>query len=484
MKIIFSWVFLAALLVWGCDDNTGSLGESMIPSDDHISVKTNVLDVQTQSILVDSIYLRMKTAYLGKYVDPDFDVFEADFMTQFNCADNMKIDEVPDSLLVRHQAFLYLYYELDGVYGDSLSVNKLSVYELNKNLETESKDYYYSDINPENYYNPAVAPLGSRFYSIKDLTVKDSLWNTYSNYSVRVRFPDEFADKVIKANHEHPEYFADSESFIENIFKGIYVKHEMGEMNLLAFDDMSLMIFTQIYGTDSLGNIYRNPDGTPNMDSTLVKAVATFDATKEVVQANRFRNSDRLKQLASETKHTYLKTPGGIFTEAILPINDVYGGEFLNDTINAVQLSFTAYNDAVAGGVNALPKPERLALVRKKDMYSFFENNELTDNVTSYSTTITNNVYKFSNINNLVIACRNEKLKALADGKMTEAEWEAANPDWNKVVLIPVSVSTSSSEASTSVVDMMHDLSLSSVRLEGGSDGPRLKMYVTYTSVK
>ncbi len=422
---------------------------------------------------------------MGKYVDHDFGVFEADFMTQFNCADNMKIDEVPDSLLVRHQAYLYLYYDLGGYYGDSLTVNKLSVFELDKNLETETKDYYYSDINPDDYYNPLVAPLGSRFYSAKDLTVKDSLWNTYSNYSVRVRFPDEFADKLIKDNHEHPEHFSDSESFIQNVFKGVYVKHDMGEGNLLAFNSMSLILFTQIYGTDSLGNIYRKPDGTPNSDSTLIKAVATFEATKEVIQANRFRNSDRLKQLADETKHTYLKTPGGIFTEATLPINEVYSGEFLNDTLNAVQLSFTAYNDVVEGGNSVMPKPTKLALVRKKDMYSFFENNEITDNVTSYSSTISNNIYKFNNINNLVITCRNEKLKALADGKMTAEEWEAVNPDWNKVVLIPVKVSTStSSSGSTTVVDMLHDLSMSSVRLVGGPDGPKLKMHVTYTSVK
>ncbi len=62
MKNNFFWVFLAALLAWGCDDNIGNLGESMIPDGDHISVKTNTLDVSTRSILADSIYLRTTTA--------------------------------------------------------------------------------------------------------------------------------------------------------------------------------------------------------------------------------------------------------------------------------------------------------------------------------------------------------------------------------------------------------------------------------------
>ena len=74
-------------------------------------------------------------------------------------------------------------------------------------------------------------------------------------------------------------------------------------------------------------------------------------------------------------------------------------------------------------------------MVRKKEMYSFFEKNELYDNKTSYVTTLgSNNIYKFSNINNLVNACIAER----KEGESKDADWVNKNPDWNKIVLIPV----------------------------------------------
>ena len=112
MKIKYLWVALLALVLFGCDDNTGNLGESMMQDGDKIEVKNAIFEVTTRSILADSIYARTSTAYLGKYTDPDFGVFEADFMTQFNCIDNLtiRLDTIPDSLIVKDSyKALYIY---------------------------------------------------------------------------------------------------------------------------------------------------------------------------------------------------------------------------------------------------------------------------------------------------------------------------------------------------------------------------------------
>lgn len=37
------------------------------------------------------------------------------------------------------------------IFGDSLTASRLSVYQLNKDLDKESA--YYTDINPEDFYN-------------------------------------------------------------------------------------------------------------------------------------------------------------------------------------------------------------------------------------------------------------------------------------------------------------------------------------------
>lgn len=479
MKIKYLWIVLLLFIVFGCDDNTGSLGGEMMPDEDNISVKTNILDVTTQSILADSIYARTSTAYLGKYTDPDFGAFEADFLTQFNCTDNLKIQDVPDSLVMSNSITLNLYYDKNNFYGDSLAINKLNVYELNKNIQDGSKEYYYTAINPENYYDSQDI-LGSKLYSIRDLSVKDSTWNANDLVAISIPLPLTLFDRIKNLNKEHPEYFTNSETFIDKVFKGIYVKHENGEGSILYIERITLNLNTIKYKTDSLGHIYRDNTNKPNKDSILYGTLATFEATKEVIQANRFQNDERLKELVAQKQHTYLKTPAGIFTEATLPMNEIVAGEYAKDTINSVQLSFTAYNEVGSNNTPyKMPKPERILMVRKKDMYSFFEKNQLADNITSYTATLgSNNIYKFGNINNLINTCVNEK----REEEKTDPDWESKNPDWNKVVLIPISVTTTTSNSATTIVDINHDLRLTSAKLLGGPEGEHLKLYVTYTT--
>ena len=57
-----------------------------------------------------------------------------------------------------------------------------------------------------------------------------------------------------------------------------------------------------------------------------------FASTKEVIQANQCLNSDLIKEKAAEPQHTYIKSPAGIFTEAIMPVSythlDVYKRQY------------------------------------------------------------------------------------------------------------------------------------------------------------
>lgn len=471
---------LITLVFFGCDDNTGSIGGNLMPDSDNITPKVKTFYATTQSILADSIYARTSTAYLGRYTDPDFGVFEADFLTQFSCPDNFTLG-VPDSLLVDgYNLGLSIQYGRNDFYGDSLALNKLSVYELNKNLEDASKEYYYTNINPENYYNSATDYLASKFYTIKDMSVSDSVWDAnwknYATYSIFVPLPKALADRIVKANKEHPEYFENSETFINNVFKGVYVKHDSGDGNILYINGINLTLYASIYDTDSLGNIYRDEHGNYNKDS-ITTIFSTFNATKEVVQANRFQNSERLKELVAQRTYTYLKSPAGIFTEVTLPIDEITAEAYANDTINSVQLSLTAYNE-VGNNLSPykMPKPQNVLLLRKKDMYSFFEKNELNNNITSYRTTLgSNNLYKFSNINDLVITCINEKRQ----GEESDANWTHTNPDWNKVVIMPISLTT---DSKGNVVDISHDLRLTSAKLEGGPEGESLSISVVYTT--
>ena len=85
MKLKYLYALLLTALVYSCDDATTGIGDSTIAAGDSIPAGAATYNVYTRSILADSVYARTSTAYLGKYTDPHFGEFSADFIAQFNC---------------------------------------------------------------------------------------------------------------------------------------------------------------------------------------------------------------------------------------------------------------------------------------------------------------------------------------------------------------------------------------------------------------
>ena len=110
-------------------------------------------------------------------------------------------------------------------------------------------------------------------------------------------------------------------------------------------------------------------------------------------------------------------------------------------------------------------------MVRKSDMYNFFLKNKSYDKVTSFFCNFnsTYNRYVFNNISRLINYCYAEYEKGIA----ADPHWESKNPDWNKVVLIPV---TTTKDSNGNIVGITHDLKMSSVRLRGGNEQIAIKI--------
>lgn len=474
MKVKYLWIILITVLTFiGCKDNTGSLGSSVMPDDDQLSVGAATYSVTTRSIPADSVYARTSTAFLGKYTDKDFGTFTADFLAEFNCTDTLLFPRnriLDDNIKIN----IYLQYDpKEGYFGDPLSPFRLSIYKLNRNIEDDPNIYYYTDINPEDYYDTTQSPLGQKAYTAKDPTMSDSLWNSDTRF-VSVPLPSEEGKRIVDLAHTNPEYFENSETFKNNVFKGVYVKSDHGDGAVLYIDNIIMSISADVYAVDSLGNfpIKRKAVGHTDEDSTVYTVVSQFATTKEVIQANRFQNSDALETWITDTKHTYLKSPAGIFTEVKLPLDSII--EFhKTDTLNSARVTFTNYNKVSSDKKYDMPPPPSLLMVRKKDMHTFFEKNMLPDKITSYvaSHDATNNQYVFPNIRKLVTTCINE-----ADSIGTLDE------DWDKVVLIPVTQVTEKSTSGTStLIAIRHDLRLTSARLEGGEEGKKIDLQILFT---
>lgn len=437
-----------------CDDSTESVGSCIIPDKDIITAETKTFNATSRTITAnDSILANTNEVYLGRYTDEETGtMFTSGFITQFGCTEGYGF---PDEGVVGDSATytkLRLYF--NEYYGDSLNTMQCEVYGLDYTLE-EGKPYY-TNLNAEQFYNPDEEPLARKTYNAIDFTVHDTIADS-DNYSRHIEitlpnrignsFIEKYYEKDSEGNHTGKEHFANAEVFIKDVFKGVYVKCTHGDGTVLKIHRSRLDIGFKRYIKSSSGEL-----------DSIQALSAPFYSGKEVLQANNFNNDD-LAPLAAETQHTYLKTPAGLYTEVTLPIAEIVEN---CDTINSARITFTRYNETA--GYTREPHTA-LLMVRKCDMYRFFLRNHVTDNTTSYLTTFESgtNEYTFSNIANLLKHCYREYSQGIEEN----SNWEAENPDWNKVVLIPVSTTA---DSNGSVVKITHDISISSVRLRGGDE--------------
>ncbi|MBV3831864.1 MULTISPECIES: DUF4270 domain-containing protein [Bacteroides] len=547
MKAKYALIALLAITFWGCDDNTAGLGLGMFPgSDQDINGQLKTYPVTTSSVPAGRIYAKTNIGYVGKFTDSQFGTYQAGFLSTLNCPEgltfpglynntafgnnnkitNTMVEKASDDITLIHKnddntgevignihtVELYLWY--NNYFGDSLTACRLSVYELEKELEkAENKDYYYTDINPDEFYKENDI-LGSKAYTAVDLSVKDSIRNL-STYvpSVHLTFEKNIAERVggniLRKFREAQEQGIkfDNEEFFK-AFKGIYVKSNFGDGTVLYVDQVQMNVVYKCYAIDSIkGTPHLTHDGK---DSTYY-AYRVFNSTREVIQANQLDNDSKIDELIKNDKScTYLKTPAGIFTEAVLPISKI-NEELSGDTLNAVKLTFSNYNQSSNSSNFGMSAPANVMLIREKEKDRFFAKNLLNDGVSSFLTShsTSTNQYTFNNITGLINACVNDRKAAERDinekGKVeytvydTEKGidepkstnditiWEE-DTKWDKVVLIPVLVTYDSSNnnnyygTSSNIIGIQHDLRPGYVKLKGGEEGGALNLEVVYTS--
>ncbi len=462
MKLKYLYIGLLSALIYSCDDATTGIGDSTIAAGDSIPAGSAIYNVHTRSILADSVYARTSTAYLGKYTDPQFGEFSADFIAQFNCTDNFEFPETVQEITGIKMRMFY-----DGFFGDSLNAMRMQIDTLDKIIPEKELSTFYTSVDPTQYYNENSNPVARKAFAARGTSASDSTIVSYDSYGNATYYSYYWQDVKLPltlGQHMFNKYKADknnyknAEAFIKNVLKGFYVHCTHGDGTILYINDMQLHLNFKYLIESSSGKV-----------DSLVNGSTIFAATKEVIQANHFQNSDRLKELVEEKDYTYLKTPAGIFTEVTLPIEEI-AEMHMRDTLNAASITFTRYNEK-SESKYPMGIPQTLLMVRKCDMHKFFEKNETYDGQTSFiaqyvGSSETANTYSFPNISPLITQCINEKQASKNDA------------DWNKVVLIPVKTET---DSNGSIIGLKSNLDMESACLVGGEKNP-IKMQILYTT--
>ena len=473
------------VVLTACDEDTAMIGSGIMPGKDHVETTDSVFQLTSRSIPVDSVRANTANSYLGCIVDPETQSkttcsFLAQFhMTEdyrFPAKDRLQWDEQGNPMVDSCDIRLFF----NQYYGDSLAVMKLHVQELDTARTLEENVAYYSNLDPEEFINPSNTNHFTFAYAVRDLARPGA-----TNPSILVRLPKEYGQFILKKYYENPDFFKNSYNFIHHVCPGFYFKTTGSVGSMVNTYISTLDVFFKYKTTTEAGT------------DTLVNGMHRMAATEEVIQSTSVENRIPEGMLDPTNEYTYIKSPTGIFTEVTLPVGDVVAGEHYNDTINSAQIVFRCFASEVAAG-RLLSVPQNIIMVRKADMYKFFEKEKLPDSETSFIAVYdaTNNAYSFSNIGQLLTILKNER-DAGAGAVRTESEdvrnakyaqWEAANPDWNKIVLIPVqadyTTTTSIYGTTTKTLQRVRNLmGMTSVKIEGGPNAAP-QMSVVYSRFK
>lgn len=478
MKTIIYTVIaiMSCITIASCDDTTDSIGNSLTDNMDMLKVTTDTFNVATRSIVADSVLSRSTTGYLGKIRDIETgNYITGDFMAQFSTLENYKLPEkdsivsLQDGEVIADSCSIRLFYT--DYYGDSLAIMNITAYEMNEPMKEGVK--YYSNFDPiaEGLIRNDGMKV-NKTYTLTDLSISDEDRADESSYTpnIKINLNKPYTDKngvtynnygtyIMRMYYEDPDRFKNSYNFIHEVCPGFYFKTNDG-------------IGSMAYITVSQLNIYFRYLN----DSTYV-GTTSFSATEEVLQTTNISNDKQnIADLANDNTCTYLKTPAGIFTEITLPVDEITENHS-NDTINTAKISLTRINNNTHDEYS-LSAPSTLLMIPKDSLYTFFENGDNVDYKKSFIATYSSstNQYTFNNISGMITYMADIKKKELAEN----SNWLNEHPDWNRVVVIPVSVTTNSS---SQIVKIVHDMSLTSTKLVGGSENPYepIKINVIYS---
>ena len=321
---------------------------------------------------------------------------------------------------------------------------------IKKNHSYTLVNYADGETRTDKYYAKNICvPLNEPYTSKEGVT-----YNNFGTY-------------ILRTYYAHPEYFKNSISFIEHVLPGFYFEYSGG------IGSMAYVVAPQL-------NVYfRN-----TVEGKEINQLLLFSGTQEVLQTTKITNDENnIESLVNDPTCTYLKTPSGIFTEVTLPINDILSGHE-NDTINQVKISMKRINPS-SQSEWLLSAPNQVLMIHADSVSSFFENEQLADNKYSFISTFStkSNSYTFNNICTLV-----SRISTLREsGLKSDSEWELKHPNWNRVMIIPVSAeyktsTTSSGVQTKTLIHLTHDLSLGSTRLVGGDNA--LELSVVYSKFK
>ncbi len=358
---------LAVLSLSGCKDTSEDIGSSLVTDESEIVIED---DFVFSGRVVDNskVQSRTITEILGTIDAKGYGRFTSDFVTQFMPAQNIAsagisvedIDSLNLVLTMPSGAFV----------GDSVAPMGLEVFRLTKQL----KYPIFSDFDPvaEECFDSS-AKIGEKIYSVTALGQSDSV-KALSYRQVSVRLPLELGKELFSLYRENPSVYSSPSLFAEH-FPGIYVRNSYGSGRVTRFESAVMQMHYHTMSTDDDG------------EEVKVKQTGTYYAVTPVVISNNnftYKMDETLEQRIDDGE-AIVVAPAGRDVELTFPLLDVIktyqeksGGMAVINSLSMVIPAETIENDY------KIAPPSQMLMLLSKNKESFFANNEITDDVTSF----------------------------------------------------------------------------------------------------
>ena len=470
---LFTAIAITAMAIVSCSEETAGIGKSLTDEDDKLQVSTGIFEAHSKSLVIDSIYAQNFDCFFGQIKDPETGTYvKTEFMTQFNLLEGVNFPSkelmvVEDGQVIADSCEIRLFFDKERCYGDSLVPLKMRIQELiepmNDNL------VYYTNYDPEEAGYIREGGIDKKqMFSIVNHTYSDEVRSS-KGYSDMIRIalndpyiaPDgqsynNYGSYLLQTYYDHPEYFKNSYTFVNKVCPGFNFKIEDGLGVMANINDISMRLF------------FRYKKSNDEFTNTMM----AFAATPEILQTSHVTNDkEGLKELAADNSCTYLKTPSGIFTEVELPVMKIMEGHH-NDSLLSVNMTFQRMNSELFENEYLLKAPSMVLMIQKDSLFSFFEKEKTYDYRSSFVSSLNKNTYSFTNMGNIVTLM----FRDMFVGSLLDPDWEKEHPDWNKVVLVPVTTilsaaqKTNTAGAATATINgICNNLALTSTKLVGGN---------------
>lgn len=344
-------VVFAFFALTGCEDQS-NIGIEVLPGGDLISIRNSTQNTRSYTFSEDSIKTSQPSkSLLGSFTDSIFGNTTIGFAAQY------RLNEFPDfSKNAQVDSIkLYLYYRI--IYGDTLTKQKVRVYELETPLDYDTKYTQDVDLKSMAYDNL----LGE--YEFTARVRLDSLGDTAFYQSLIIPLDISLGEKLINADSLK---MVNADVFLD-YFKGLYVETEKSTtpggaiLSLEAvrsgsFDGSALALF---YHNDSLKSKVSG-------DSVLIMpyTISNFSARVNNIQHDYSQTSfyDKLNTETVEDSLIYVQATGGLKSRILIDnlsswkdSMTIVGTDTFPYAINKAELVFQI--DTVASQVHKYQPP-------------------------------------------------------------------------------------------------------------------------------